>query len=394
MIKLQRPLGIFFVTKDDIHERILYMYPYVIEAPLENVEEEIQLDTNSILVESNKLVDGQITMDDSDGDAGSSFERSSTEEINKMLSSHVKTIYKNETLTKSTSAINEDKENAKIRHNWRNQLINNSVVKQKNGTNNTLIADGNRREEIEINKRRDKKNRLPTKIIAAMLRPFEDVCGVPFEVKIDKVRYVCNPWHIRLTAQCIAVVFVLHSSCSDKLVEAYQNLSRKLAIAIETEHFRCGYLREEMQKIQPYLDRAEDYNYDEVCDSINSNKEYIPYADIEKTSSLGRTLRQVFEDVYTHGIVDVFINDCIQVGFCVDPQHSIIQNPTAIPLGDFENINTILQPYHTLIFFEDCVPGPDANPYVLRFFQHYDIEHSLNEISLFSRMPLQQVRLN
>lgn len=145
---------------------------------------------------------------------------------------------------------------------------------------------------------------------------------------------------------------------------------------------------------KPSYISSEDFGSEEFPESPSaivptSNEEYIPFADIEKKSSLASTLRQIYDDIYSYGIVDVFINDCIQVGFCVDPCH----NPSLMPIGDIENIDKILQSYHTLLFFEDCVPGPDSNPYVLRFFEHYELERSLHEISHYSRMPLQQVSL-
>lgn len=180
---------------------------------------------------------------------------------------------------------------------------------------------------------------------------------VPFEIVIDTARYVCNPWHIHKTAQCIAVVFVLHASCNDQVVEAYQNLSRKLATAIDTEQNRCGYLREEIQAIQPFLERIEDSD-NELQEPMAKplNEENVSFVDIERHSSLARTLRQVYEDIFHYGIVDIFINDCIQVGFCVDPLHSLGHNIFRLPIGNIENITRILQPYHTVLFFEDCVP--------------------------------------
>lgn len=259
MLKSQRPLGLIFITKDDTPERILFMYPYVIESPLDGAENEIQLDTNSILMESNKLMDGQrILADDSDVD-GSSFEKSSNEEINKIsnspiTSTNLRTTHKSENQTKSTSAnYDDDWRKEEARHNWSSKGFSsiddamNDREFNKSANHYSLGGlrksmdgmqpnDSGRFDENELNKRRDKKNRLPIKVIAAMLQPSDDSNGggVPFEVKIDKLRYVCNPLHIRRSAQSIAVVFVLHASCSDQVVEAYQNLSRKLAIAIET----------------------------------------------------------------------------------------------------------------------------------------------------------------
>lgn len=54
-----------------------------------------------------------------------------------------------------------------------------------------------------------------------------------------------------------------------------------------------------------------------------------------------------------------------------------------MPLGNVNQIMNFIQPYHTVLFFEDIVPGPDVNPYVLRFFENYDLERSLNDIGKY-----------
>lgn len=79
----------------------------------------------------------------------------------------------------------------------------------------------------------------------------------------------------------------------------------------------------------------------------------------------------------------MFVNDCIQVGFCVDPYHASGSAPAPMTLGDVNQIMNFIQPYHTVLFFEDIVPGPDVNPYVLRFFENYDLERSLNDIGKY-----------
>lgn len=217
-----------------------------------------------------------------------------------------KSIEESSTATKDKEAVVDFKPLSKSMQSINLQKVNTSTdsLLQNGGDSTQNLA-----EEADTPQRREKKNQLPTKVIISMLKPIKKLKESPFEIKIENIRYVCNPWYIRETAQCIAVVFVLHASCNDRIAEAYQNLSRKLAIAIEAEEIRCGYLRDEMHAIQPFLERGEDFNCMENESNkplaAESNDNYIPYADVEKHSSLAQTLHQVYDDAYNHGIIDV-----------------------------------------------------------------------------------------
>lgn len=231
-------------------------------------------------------------------------------------------------------------------------------------------------------------------MLAALLQPKAEVRGVPFEVKVDNVRYAGVPWQVSKTGQCVAIIFVLPGNCSNCTVEAFQALSRKLVVAIHSEQQRCRFLFEQIQIIQPFLDKAES----------SDDETYIPFVDIEServrfvsqrladNSRLARSLRDVYEDVCEYGIVDVFINDCIQVGFCVEPKALTGALITPNPTRDVDVLMKCLQPYHTILFFEDCVPSPDCNPLSLKFFEFYDVEKSIEEISFASGLPLEQMK--
>lgn len=212
MNKLQRPLGLILITKDEASGRVLYQYPHSIEVPTETLEEEIQLDTNSILIETNKLVDGQRisnSADDSDGDAAQSFEKLSNEEINKAPQSPVtngRTTHESENQTKSTASAtkisNFDQEHDR-KKGWRSQQFNsfddsaafdnednsfdfknsiprnnhhssNSLRKPNNSSDSLLNGDANRlNDDADPSKRREKKSRLPIKVIIGMLKPIK-----------------------------------------------------------------------------------------------------------------------------------------------------------------------------------------------------------------------------
>ncbi|CAD5225978.1 unnamed protein product [Bursaphelenchus xylophilus] len=318
MKKNERPLGIVLIAKDDTPERILFKFPYVIDIP-----QAAKLSENS---------------------------------------------------SESSEALNspESQEN-----------IDDEMDFRPNGKCSLEIC--NKRidpNEIKKDKKEERVPCFPVKMLAALLQPKEEVREVPFEIKVDNVRYAGVPWQVNKAGQCISIIFVLPGTCSNYIVEAFQSLSRKLVVAIHSEEMRCSFLKEQIHIIQPLLDKAES----------SDDESYNPFVDIEGQSKLARSLRDVYEEICEHGIVDVFINDCIQVGFCVEPNslNGVVVTPN--PSRDVEILMESLQPYHTILFFEDCAPSPDCNPFFIKFVEHHDIEKSIEEISFSSNMPLPQVK--
>lgn len=51
--------------------------------------------------------------------------------------------------------------------------------------------------------------------------------------------------------------------------------------------------------------------------SDEQRKGHSPYEAILAKSGLAKHLRDIFEDLCEYGMVDVFVDDCIEVGFCV-----------------------------------------------------------------------------
>ncbi|CAD5218497.1 unnamed protein product [Bursaphelenchus okinawaensis] len=250
---------------------------------------------------------------------------------------------------------------------------------------NLGLEVANKRVETHNEKREKHEDRIPTfpvKMLAALLQPKEEVRGVPFEIKVDNVRYAGVPWQINKAGQCISIIFVLPGTCSNYTVESFQSLSRKLVVAIHNEQERCGYLKEQIQVIQPLLDKAES------CD----DESYNPFIDIENESNLARCLRAVYEDVCDFGIMDIFVNDCIHVGFSIAPMtlNGWLITPNSTKYVDA--LMNALHPYHTVLFFEDGQSGPDSNPCVVKFFEHHDIEKSIEDISFASNVPLKQIK--
>ncbi|KAI6217040.1 GATOR complex protein NPRL3 [Aphelenchoides fujianensis] len=395
-----RPLSVILLTKDDTPERILFMYPYSTDHPRDG-KKGGQKQANGTddpkakgeAESTNAPLQGP---SEENGTAARSSSSIQQQNSGTSLASDGQPKGDSSRSLRSWQSTSRDEDSDRgAPKKWSDGLtpaFARTAHRTSDSLMNTRPSDDNMRPEDDENRRkREKRPRLPIKVIAAMLRPVEELNGIPFEVTIENVCYVGVPWHIRRTAQCISVIFVLPAATNPFVVDAYQNLSRKISIAINTEQTRCGFLRDEMQKIEPLLDRLDNFSEDMTMNCV-LNDDCAPYAEIEKQSVIARTLRQVFDDVYSFGIVDVFVNDCVQVGFCVDPKCIAGSLPSSMPIGDVDNIIKVLQPYHTILFYEDCVPGPDSNPYVLRFFKFYDVERSLGEICMASKMPLQQVK--
>jgi hypothetical protein len=61
--------------------------------------------------------------------------------------------------------------------------------------------------------------------------------GEPFEIKVDNIRFVGFPWRIESCGSlCLAVIFILPGAADPHIVEAFQRLSKKIAIAINVKY--------------------------------------------------------------------------------------------------------------------------------------------------------------
>lgn len=94
-------------------------------------------------------------------------------------------------------------------------------------------------------------------MLAPLLCPKESLSGAPFEIKVDNIRFAGFPWRIEETSHSLAVVFVLPGCAESHIVESFQNLSKKIAIAIDSEQKRCNYLKEQIVLMQPAHDEFE-----------------------------------------------------------------------------------------------------------------------------------------
>lgn len=94
-------------------------------------------------------------------------------------------------------------------------------------------------------------------MLAPLLCPKDGDRSAPFEIKVDNVCFAGYPWRSAGSSRNLAVVFALPGSVESHVVESFQNLSKKIATAIQSEQLRCNYLRQQIAIMQPAHDEVE-----------------------------------------------------------------------------------------------------------------------------------------
>ncbi|CAB3406696.1 unnamed protein product [Caenorhabditis bovis] len=218
---------------------------------------------------------------------------------------------------------------------------------------------------------------LTTDLLGQALNVDRSSCNKPFELKIDNYRFVAWPkkWKARSNAIFhISIVFAIRANSESYSVEAYQRLSKKLAVAFIALQQSEGFI-EEQQKIMDDIDH----------DAKN------PFEKIRQKSKLARTLVDVYEDVIRTGNIHKYVNNLIEIGFC-DEAYSL-SLASVMPKGrsEIEKIVRSIRPYHGILLLEDIGPTPDANPSVARLIRHCSPDRSILDMSTASGIPVLEV---
>ncbi|XP_072167611.1 GATOR1 complex protein NPRL3-like [Diadema setosum] len=198
-------------------------------------------------------------------------------------------------------------------------------------------------------------------ILANILSPSNhEMCDQRFEVTVDDDKFVGHPllvqdvnakWRASTsstregsTINMFNVVFVLQASADWSLVHCYQDLSKRLALALKHEEKRCGYLSHQAL----IMVRAED----EVAGQPEDCKES-PFQLMLSRSKLTQDLRDVYEGLHSNGIARVYINNWIEVSFCLPHKVHNVSEFMTIKHNAIEKSLRAIRPYHAMLLLED-----------------------------------------
>ncbi|KAK5982397.1 Nitrogen permease regulator 3 protein, partial [Trichostrongylus colubriformis] len=223
----------------------------------------------------------------------------------------------------------------------------------------------------------------------------ESAVNTPFELKVDNVRFAGHPKKLATTSEgsltIFNVVFVLPASVDSHLVESFQLLIKKLALAIDSLQTQRGYFAEQERLMRSALDELEA----EVSSRPESDQSLldIPWDTIRRKSALAELLTKVFLDVGRTGVVQVFVDNFIEVGFCVQSRAFAHAHLTPKNRTEIDRIVKRIRLYHGILLLEDVWPSPDANPSVTLLLKHCEPDRSILDMSTASGIPLLQVFL-
>ncbi|KAG7302032.1 hypothetical protein JYU34_013487 [Plutella xylostella] len=252
-----------------------------------------------------------------------------------------------------------------------------------------------------------------------------ELCNRKFELKVNDVRFVGHPTLLPYRTNkddtaamiLINIVFALQASASHSIVKCYYDLSKRLGKALRHEEKRCSYLTEEMKIMLAAHDEVStlDNEINTENDDDEENSRYSVSSTtfsldavldtgpksafhlILQRSSLARSMKQVFEELSSTGIVQVRINKWVLLSFCLPHKAHQIHNRGLIV--EPETIDKCLQklrPYHGILLMVnpnellECIPL-DGSPALLRLIKLYSPLKSLQTIAIEADLTLTQV---
>ncbi|KAI5646265.1 nitrogen permease regulator of amino acid transport activity 3 domain-containing protein [Phthorimaea operculella] len=246
-----------------------------------------------------------------------------------------------------------------------------------------------------------------------------ELCNQKFELKVNDVRFVGHPTLLPYRANkddntamiLINIVFALQASASHSIVKCYYDLSKRLGKALRHEEKRCSYLTEEMKIMLAAHDEvsamdAESGGNDDEDDnrrtsissalSPDSDSPKSAFHHILQRSSLAVSMKKVFEELTSTGIVQVRINKWVLLSFCLPHKaHQIHNRGLIIEPETIDKCLQKLRPYHGILLMVNpnellaSIPL-DGSAALLRLIKTYSPLKSLQTLAIESDLTLTQ----
>ncbi|XP_061604368.1 GATOR complex protein NPRL3 isoform X2 [Phyllopteryx taeniolatus] len=250
----------------------------------------------------------------------------------------------------------------------------------------------------------DGDSRFSDSILATILATKSDMCGKKFELKIDNVRFVGHPTLLQHppiiqvsktdpspkrempTMILFNVVFALRANADPSVISCMQNLSRRIAIALQHEERRCQYLTREAKFMLAVQDEIT---------TVSETSPQSPFRQILPKCKLAKDLKEAYDSLCTTGMVRLHINNWLEVSFCLPHKiHRIGGN--YIPPEALERSLKAIRPYHALLLLESekALLGQlpvDCSPAMMRLIKTCSAVKNLQQLAQDTDLALLQI---
>ncbi|CAG9788384.1 unnamed protein product [Diatraea saccharalis] len=272
---------------------------------------------------------------------------------------------------------------------------------------------------------KDQLSGFTDEMLSTLFAVKAELCNRKFELKVNDVRFVGHPTLLPYRTNkddtaamiLINIVFALRASASHSIVKCYYDLSKRLGKALRHEEKRCSYLTEEMKIMLAAHDEVSsldseinsgenDEEDDNLRNSVSSTTFNMENGDdgpksafhlILQRSSLARSMKSVFEQLSSTGIVQVRLNKLVLLSFCLPHKaHQIHNRGLIIEPETIDKCLQKLRPYHGLLLLVNpndllgCIPL-DSSPSLLRLIKLYSPLKSLQTLAIETDLSLTQV---
>lgn len=234
-------------------------------------------------------------------------------------------------------------------------------------------------------------------VLSTLFAVKPELTNQKFELKVNDVRFVSHPTQMQTKDDSngsilINVVFALHAQASYSIVKCYYELSKKLGYALQMEEERVAYLTEEMGIMVK--------THDEVANLIEQKKSVLNDCEFDlilERSSLAQSLKAIYHDLCTTGLINISINQYVTLSFCFPQKaHQFHKKGVIVEPEAIDKCLKSLKPYHGMLLLVDfadlldCVP-PTGARMLLQLVENYNPLKSLQNIASEANISIELV---
>lgn len=265
-------------------------------------------------------------------------------------------------------------------------------------------------------------------VLAPLFAVKPQLCNQKFELKVNDVRFVSHPTLVSKKEQrsnfttslnatqnnqqqlsmqqsltssqsnqnaqksqpqqmLVNIVFALHAQASYSIVKCYYDLSKRLGLALKVEEQRVGYLTEETVLMA------------RTHDEVSSKQQPLEKAFdlISERCSLAQSLKSIYHDLCTTGLLNSTINQNLTLSFCLPAKaHQLHKKGSMVDPETIDRCLKSLKPYHGMLLLVDfaelldCVPPAGARM-LLQLIEVYTPLMSLQSMASDADLSIEHV---